>query len=51
VSKATGKLILGQFTYNGLTYNLTSDTEANRLATKIMFDLSKGKPYNYINFT
>lgn len=50
ISDVSGKLILGRFTQDGITYNLSSNIEAGKVATMIMEKLT-GKPYTYTNFT
>ena len=49
VDDASGKLILGRFTFNGTTYNITSNTQASRIAKYIMYTL-KNDDYKYVNF-
>lgn len=49
VDDNSGKLILGRFTFNGTTYNITSNTQAGRIAKYIMYTPKK-EDYAYINF-
>lgn len=49
VDETSGKLILGKFNFGEITYNITSNTQASRIAKYIMYNIN-GKDYKYVNF-